>query len=134
MYRTFRYIELVLGARLPFEKFCDRRAGGAPRFTVLGRAAQISAGIVVKTDLYERAIRTALTLYKGALSPFIGRQGRFTPTCSEYAAQALIEHGPVAGSKLAFGRLCRCRPLAAWGYDPPPPGPRAGERFWKSEG
>jgi putative membrane protein insertion efficiency factor len=101
---------------------------------VLGRSAQISAGIVVKPDLYERVIRTALTLYKGTLSPFIGRQCRFTPTCSEYAAQVLIEHGPVQGSKLAFGRLCRCRPLAAWGYDPPPPGPRAGERFWKSEG
>lgn len=84
----------------------------------------------VMTDLYERAIRLALTLYKGALSPFIGRQCRFTPTCSEYAADVLIGHGPVKGAKLALGRLCRCRPMAAWGYDPPPPGPRS----WKCEG
>lgn len=86
------------------------------------------------TDLYERMIRLALTLYKGALSPFIGRQCRFTPTCSEYAADVLIGHGPIKGAKLALGRLCRCRPGAAWGYDPPPPGPRGGLRRWKCEG
>ena len=86
------------------------------------------------TDLYECSIRLALTLYKGALSPFVGRQCRFTPTCSEYAAAVLIGHGPVKGAKLALGRLCRCRPGAVWGYDPPPPGPRDGIRRWKCEG
>ncbi len=85
------------------------------------------------TDLYAQVIRLGLLAYKGALSPFIGRQCRFTPTCSEYAADVLIGHGPVAGARLAWGRLCRCRPGAEWGYDPPPPGPRTAERPWKCE-
>lgn len=75
-------------------------------------------------EIYERAVRLGLAAYKVTLSPFIGRQCRFEPSCSVYAAQALIGHGPVNGARLALGRLCRCRPGAAWGYDPPPPGPR----------
>ena len=82
-------------------------------------------------DLYERLVWTALKAYKWTLSPLIGRQCRFMPSCSEYAAQVLVEHGPIKGSWLAVGRVCRCRPLAAWGYDPPPPGPRA--RVWTAE-
>ena len=81
-------------------------------------------------DLYARLIKGALRVYKLTLSPFIGRQCRFMPSCSEYAAQVLVEHGPARGSWLAFKRVCRCRPMAAWGYDPPPPGPRQ----WKCEG
>ncbi|WP_370694961.1 membrane protein insertion efficiency factor YidD, partial [Klebsiella pneumoniae] len=49
---------------------------------------------------YDRLICFALRTYKLTLSPLIGRQCRFLPTCSEYAAQALIGHGPVAGSWL----------------------------------
>ena len=82
--------------------------------------------------VYRYAILTVLRVYKLTLSPWIGRQCRFLPTCSEYAAQALIEHGPVQGGWLAARRICRCRPGAAWGYDPPPPAPR-GVRVWKCE-
>jgi putative membrane protein insertion efficiency factor len=85
------------------------------------------------TGIYEQAVRTALRVYKATLSPFIGRQCRFTPSCSEYAAEVLIGHGPWKGSRLALGRLCRCRPGAAWGYDPAPPSPRAAQRRWKCE-
>ena len=85
-------------------------------------------------DIYEQAVRTALRVYKAALSPFLGRQCRFTPSCSEYAAEVLIGHGPVKGARLALNRLCRCRPGVAWGYDPPPPGPGAAPRPWKCEG
>ena len=85
-----------------------------------------------RVSLYERFVRAALKAYKWTLSPLIGRQCRFLPTCSEYAAQALVDHGPAKGSWLAFKRVCRCRPLAAWGYDPGPP--RAdGERRWMCE-
>ena len=72
-------------------------------------------------NLYERSVRTALRAYKLTLSPLIGRQCRFVPTCSEYAAQALIEHGPWRGTALAAGRLCRCNPWGGSGFDPPPP-------------
>jgi putative membrane protein insertion efficiency factor len=72
-------------------------------------------------DLYERTVRTAHRAYKLTLSPLIGRQCRFLPTCSDYAAQALIEHGPWRGAWLAGKRLCRCHPWGGGGYDPPPP-------------
>ena len=76
-------------------------------------------------SFYERTVRGALRAYKLTLSPLIGRQCRFLPTCSDYAAEALIQHGPWRGSWLAARRLCRCHPLGGRGYDPvPPPRPR----------
>jgi len=82
--------------------------------------------------LYEKFVRAALRAYKLTLSPFIGRDCRFLPTCSEYAAQALIEHGPAKGAWLALRRVCRCRPFGGWGYDPPPPRLDR-DRVWKCE-
>ena len=72
-------------------------------------------------SLYRRCVRFGLRAYKLTLSPLIGRQCRFAPSCSEYAAQALIEHGPMRGTALAFRRVCRCNPLGGSGYDPVPP-------------
>ena len=72
------------------------------------------------SSLYERCVRGALRTYKLTLSPWIGRQCRFLPTCSEYAAEALITHGPWRGAWLAAGRVCRCNPMGGSGYDPPP--------------
>lgn len=63
-------------------------------------------------------------LYQWTLRPFIGAQCRFAPSCSEYAVAALRAHGPVRGSFLALGRILRCNPWHAGGWDPPP-GPRA---------
>lgn len=59
-------------------------------------------------------------LYQLTLSPFIGNQCRFHPTCSHYAMEALQRHGPWRGSWLAATRLGRCHPLAAGGVDPVP--------------
>ena len=86
--------------------------------------------------VYERCVRGVLRAYKLTLSPLIGRQCRYLPTCSEYAAQALIGHGPWRGSILTVRRLCRCHPWGASGYDPPPP-PRSKDdvpaRKWTCE-
>jgi len=87
-------------------------------------------------SFYERCVRGLLRTYKLTLSPLIGRQCRFLPTCSEYAAQALIGHGPVHGSILTVRRLCRCHPWGGAGYDPPPPPRPKAEgrtRDWKCE-
>ena len=73
------------------------------------------------SSLYERSIRASLRAYKLTLSPLVGRQCRFLPTCSEYAAEALIVHGPARGGLLAAVRLCRCHPWGTSGYDPVPP-------------
>lgn len=85
--------------------------------------------------LYERCVTGALRAYKLTLSPLIGRQCRFLPTCSEYAAEALISHGPWRGGLLAARRLCRCHPWGGAGYDPPPPRrePDGRARTWTCE-
>lgn len=71
--------------------------------------------------LYERGVRLAHRGYKLTLSPLIGQQCRFLPTCSDYAAEALIAHGPVRGGWLTVRRLCKCHPFGSSGYDPVPP-------------
>ena len=77
--------------------------------------------------LYERCVGFAHRAYKLTLSPWIGRSCRFLPTCSDYAAQALILHGPLRGGALAAWRLCRCQPFGGSGFDPvPPPRPKRG--------
>jgi putative membrane protein insertion efficiency factor len=61
-----------------------------------------------------------IRFYQIAISPLLGPSCRFTPTCSEYARQALIKHGPVKGLYLAVWRILRCNPWGGSGYDPVP--------------
>ncbi|MBI5942026.1 MAG: membrane protein insertion efficiency factor YidD [Caulobacterales bacterium] len=74
--------------------------------------------------LYERSVTLAHRAYKLTLSPLIGRQCRFLPTCSDYAREALITHGPLRGGWLATKRLCSCHPWGRSGFDPVPAPPR----------
>lgn len=53
-------------------------------------------------------------------SPWVGRNCRFMPTCSEYALVALEKHGAWSGTWLTIRRLSRCRPGGGDGYDPVP--------------
>ena len=57
-------------------------------------------------------------LYQGALSPIIGRQCRFTPTCSEYFIQAVRKKGALVGGLMGLWRIMRCNPFGKGGYDP----------------
>lgn len=61
-----------------------------------------------------------LRAYQHLLSPFFGQHCRFTPTCSQYAIDALREHGPWRGSMLAARRVLRCHPWHPGGLDPVP--------------
>ncbi len=59
-------------------------------------------------------------LYRIAISPWLGANCRFEPTCSEYALEALRTHGAFTGSWLAAKRIGRCHPWGGTGYDPVP--------------
>jgi len=61
-----------------------------------------------------------IRLYRYVLSPFIGQHCRFTPTCSEYAIEAIELHGAIKGSWFALRRLSRCHPFCTGGVDPVP--------------
>lgn len=62
-----------------------------------------------------------IKLYKKFISPLLGTNCRFTPTCSEYAMEAIEIHGVAKGMLLAVMRILRCNPLFRHGYDPVPP-------------
>ncbi len=61
-----------------------------------------------------------IVFYQRCISPFTPPACRFTPTCSEYAKQALKKHGPIKGLALAIWRVLRCNPWGGSGYDPVP--------------
>ncbi|MCZ6507989.1 MAG: membrane protein insertion efficiency factor YidD [Acidobacteria bacterium] len=60
-----------------------------------------------------------LVSYKRWISPMLPQSCRFTPTCSEYARLALLEHGPWRGVGKALGRILRCNPFHPGGIDLP---------------
>ena len=72
-------------------------------------------------SLPAKALLAAQRAYKLTLSPLIGQQCRYLPTCSDYAADCVRLHGAWAGSWMALARVCRCRPGGGAGYDPAPP-------------
>ncbi|NDV78519.1 membrane protein insertion efficiency factor YidD [Dysgonomonas sp. 511] len=58
--------------------------------------------------------------YKYSISPMLPPSCRYSPTCSEYAIEAIKKHGPAKGLWLAIKRLARCNPWGGHGYDPVP--------------
>jgi uncharacterized protein len=64
-----------------------------------------------------------IRLYQRLLSPIFGPKCRFSPTCSQYAIEAVEIHGVAKGALLSAWRVCRCHPFCEGGQDPvPPPG------------
>ena len=59
-------------------------------------------------------------LYRVTISPLLGANCRYQPTCSAYAIEALQKHGAFRGSVLAAKRIARCHPWGGHGYDPVP--------------
>ena len=58
--------------------------------------------------------------YRAAISPYRPPSCRFTPTCSQYALEAIEKYGALKGGWLAFRRILRCNPFHKGGYDPVP--------------
>src|SRR5208283_5340076 len=82
--------------------------------------------VISVSSLVIRALTLAIRAYQVAISPaqvfLFGPAGgcRFTPTCSQYAVDAIHARGVLAGGALAARRICRCHPWGGCGHDPVP--------------
>lgn len=72
------------------------------------------------TGLLARPLIGLVAVYRYTISPLLGMNCRFEPSCSEYAREALERYGAVKGSWLAARRVARCHPWGGSGYDPLP--------------
>ncbi len=79
-----------------------------PRLPLVSRAAILLPVAIIK-------------VYQFTLSPILGRQCRFSPTCSWYGLAAYRTHGFFRGTRLTVSRILRCHPFNKGGYDPVPP-------------
>ena len=68
----------------------------------------------------KRALLMLIRFYQAAVSPFTPPRCRYSPTCSQYAKEAIEKYGAGKGSYLAARRLLRCHPFHKGGYDPVP--------------
>ena len=68
----------------------------------------------------KRALLWLIRFYRACLSPMHPPCCRFTPTCSQYALEAVEKYGAVKGGWLALRRILRCNPFHEGGYDPVP--------------
>ena len=69
----------------------------------------------------KRVLLAMIRFYQRQISPLFPPCCRFTPTCSQYALEAIQVHGAAKGVFLALKRILRCNPLFPGGYDPVPP-------------
>ncbi len=65
-----------------------------------------------------RLLILLIRFYQLAISPYLGANCRYTPTCSAYAIEAITKYGAIKGGWLALKRICRCHPWHEGGYDP----------------
>jgi uncharacterized protein len=95
------------------------------------QASEIPATSTAKTSPARTVVRKVggwvawllilpIRFYQRFISPLTPPVCRFTPTCSQYAIEALRKHGPVKGLWLAVKRVLRCHPWGGSGYDPVP--------------
>lgn len=61
-----------------------------------------------------------IRFYQRCISPLTPPSCRYTPTCSQYAVEAILRHGILYGTYLAIRRILRCHPWGGHGYDPVP--------------
>ncbi|MAC94853.1 MAG: membrane protein insertion efficiency factor YidD [Flavobacteriales bacterium] len=72
------------------------------------------------SKIFSQILIFFVRIYQYTISPLLGANCRYMPTCSEYSVQALKIHGPLKGSWLALKRILSCHPWGGHGYDPVP--------------
>ncbi|WP_221929067.1 membrane protein insertion efficiency factor YidD [Solitalea koreensis] len=61
-----------------------------------------------------------IRFYQYVISPLLGQNCRYSPTCSQYGVEAILKYGPFKGGWLALKRIARCNPWGGHGHDPVP--------------
>jgi uncharacterized protein len=84
------------------------------------RADPMPTGSVLARLWLRRLVVLPIRVYQWTISPILPRSCRFMPGCSEYAAEAILAHGPLTGGWLGLRRILRCHPWGGHGYDPVP--------------
>ena len=67
-----------------------------------------------------QSLIVCIKMYQLLISPIIGHNCRYLPTCSEYSAECLKQFGLIKGILLSFKRICKCHPWGSYGYEPVP--------------
>jgi putative membrane protein insertion efficiency factor len=97
------------------------RPGGISKpTTVLHSSALKDRGRVPHPSLSVRLALAAIRGYQILIRPLLTGSCRYLPTCSEYAAEAIVTHGALRGGWLGLKRVLRCHPLGGAGLDPVP--------------
>ncbi|MGB5133084.1 MAG: membrane protein insertion efficiency factor YidD [Steroidobacteraceae bacterium] len=65
-------------------------------------------------------LQLPIRIYRWLISPMLGANCRYHPSCSAYALEAIERHGALRGGWLSIRRVCRCHPWGGHGYDPVP--------------
>ena len=76
--------------------------------------------MMILDKFFQTVLVFLIRAYQYTLSPLLGPSCRFYPSCSEYAYQAIVRHGPGKGLLLAVKRILRCHPFHPGGVDPVP--------------
>jgi hypothetical protein len=103
---------VILGAMA--EEWVSQARAGAR--TAVGSLRQVARAVGAFLLL------AAIHAYRLLVSPGLGPCCRYEPSCSAYATEAVVVHGPWRGAWLAARRLLRCHPLHPGGFDPVPRG------------
>ena len=97
---------------------CGPQARRASRRVTVGSCGLVRKAARNPLHLMSRVLIYLVLLYRVTLGRLLGGHCRFTPSCSQYAIDAIRKYGPLAGSWRAARRIARCHPWGGCGYDP----------------